>query len=271
MEDNRLVAPVMATLSIREQYHKDIEKRLSSYGLDENTRSTILTDIYAKDDLYFSLNRPYEHISSTFEVFLKKRKLHTFLLYMLPKIKNLYTHQALAIDSILAEKTTIISTGTGSGKTESFLIPILHHCLVQSNHRVPGIKAIILYPLNALANDQIRRIREAVQGRGIRVGCFVGSTPYERKRTENDPEELCISRKEMIEQPPDILITNYVMLDRLITKVNTHSMFVKSMQTLKYIIIDEIHYFRGTKGANLSLLLRSITYALQGISRSNRC
>ena len=103
--------------------------------------------------------------------------------------------------------------------------------------------------MNALANDQIRRILEAVKGKGIRVGCFVGSTPYDKKSIENDQEELCISRKEMIEQPPDILITNYVMLDRLITKANTQSMLVNSMQTLKYIVVDEIHYFRGTKGA----------------------
>ena len=121
MEDNRLVAPVMAALSMREQYHKDIEKRLSSYGLDENTIYHSTLNIYAKDDLYFSLNRPYEHISSTFEVFCKERKLHTFLPDMILTGRKIYTHQAQAIDSILAEKTTIISTGTGSGKAESFL------------------------------------------------------------------------------------------------------------------------------------------------------
>jgi len=156
---------------------------------------------------------------------------------------NLYIHQVKALDSILANKTTIISTGTGSGKTESFLIPILDYCL---RHRdISGLKVIILYPMNALASDQLDRINKAVEGQNIRVASFIGSTPQQQ-------------RDSLISEPPDILITNYVMLDRLITKCDTRSMFVRAAHTLHYMIVDEVHSFRGTKGANVCLLLRRL-------------
>jgi len=178
MAGNRLLAPVTSALGILEEYHKDVEKRLRDYRLGDDVRGKIITDVYAKDDIFFSLNRPYEHIEISFRDYCRDQKLHVLLPDMLPflaKEKSLYTHQAHAIESILTEKTTIISTGTGSGKTESFLIPILHHCLTHKSKSIPGIKAVILYPLNALANDQIRRIIKAVKGTGIRVGCFVRS------------------------------------------------------------------------------------------------
>lgn len=254
--NKRLFAPVTAALNIREEYHKDVERRLRVVGLGEDIIGQIITDVYAKDDIYFSLNRAYEHILDSFSEFCGTHRLHVELPQRFPDFreKKLYVHQAQAIESIQKEQTTIISTGTGSGKTESFLLPILHHCLVEKGNS--GIKAVILYPLNALANDQIGRIIKAVRGTGIRVGCFVGSTPRTKARTSDDPDELCISRREMIERPPDILITNYVMLDRLITKPDFRSMFTQSAGTLKYLVVDEVHYFRGTKGANLSLLLR---------------
>ena len=262
MIKNPLTVPAMSALGILKEYHSEVEKKLKDAGIEDAASHIITTDIYAKDDLYFSLNRAYEHIPVSFDEFCRKNELHTSLSTMFPEIANgkynLYTHQENAIRSILADQTTIISTGTGSGKTEAFLIPILHHCLLQKASNISGIKAIILYPLNALANDQIGRILKAVRGKGIRVGCFVGSTPRQKKRKQDDQAERCISRQEMMDDPPDILITNYVMLDRLLTKAETRTMFVKSKQTLKYIVVDEIHYFRGTKGANLSLLLRRL-------------
>jgi superfamily II DNA or RNA helicase len=260
MGNDRLFSPVASALSIQEQYHQDVKNKLIAFGLNDAESQTITTDIFAKDNIYFSLNRPYKRLPESFSTFCLQNKLHSRIPRMLTYIdkQKLYRHQEHAIQSILAEKTTIISTGTGSGKTESFLIPILHYCLQQTEHQQAGIKAVILYPLNALANDQIRRIVAAVKNTNIRVGCFVGSTPQNKKRTSDDQPEECISRQEMIENPPDILITNYIMLDRLITKPKTRSMFSASKESLKYLVVDEIHYFRGTKGANLSLLLRRL-------------
>jgi len=120
---------------------------------------------------------------------------------------------------------------------------VLDYCL--KKQRTPGIKAIVLYPINALAGDQLRRINEVTQQQAITVGCFIGSTPQEE-------------RGKMTRNPPDILITNYVMLDRLITKERTRKMFELSSETLRYLVVDEIHYYRGTKGANLCVLLRRL-------------
>lgn len=263
MAGQRLRTPAASALSILEEYHRDVESKLKDCGLGDDETLQITTDVYAKDDIYFSLNRPYKQISDDFREFCKKHKLNLSLPDMLPQLcrenhnLSLYEHQAQAIESILAERTTIIATGTGSGKTEAFLVPILHHCLLQKAVGQAGIKAIILYPLNALANDQIRRITKAVSGKGIRVGCFVGSTPPHKER-KGEPDELCICRSEMIDKPPDILITNYVILDRLITKPETRSMFARSEHTIKYLVVDEVHFFRGIKGANLSLLLQRL-------------
>lgn len=199
-------------------------------GCPDELKSKILKDLYITDVAYLSLNRPYKRSTESFEDFCSKHNLHTTLFQqeksMFPQFgkTNLYVHQVQATESILSGRTTIISTGTGSGKTESFLIPLLDYCL---KNREKGIKAIILYPMNALAGDQLRRIDDAVESHPITVGCFIGSTSREE-------------RARIILDPPDILITNYVMLDRLITKTETHSMFERSAKTLHYLVVDEI-------------------------------
>ncbi len=234
-----------ASLAMLKEYKQNVHHTLQSTNASEELRTQILTDLYALDNVYFSLNRKYQTASRTFSDFCKTHNLHTELRNLFPAFQRhqLYVHQEVAIESILAGKTTIIATGTGSGKTEAFLIPILDHCLKNRGNK--GIKAIILYPMNALANDQLRRIEEddALKRAGLTVRSFIGSTLKE-------------DREAMKSDPPDILVTNYIMLDRLLTKYNV--LFQISAHTLRYLVIDEIHYYRGSKGANLSLLLRRL-------------
>src|SRR5690606_16980579 len=128
---------------------------------------------------------------------------------------------------------------TGSGKTETFLIPILDHCL---KHPGAGVKAIIIYPMNALANDQVRRIKEIAGELGITHGLFTGATPDE----ERDAMRL---------EPPDILITNYVMLDWMLTRAKDQPIWERSRETLRYVVLDEIHTYRGNKATHLKYLL----------------
>lgn len=242
---SRSVNPIAMAFNILQEYQKAVRDTITASGCSEGLLRKILGDLYATDDVYLSINRPYKREASTFADFCTKHKLHILLKEMFPGFKksNLYMHQTQAIESILDECTTIISTGTGSGKTESFLVPVLDYCL--KHQRAPGIKAVILYPINALAGDQLRRIKEATEQQAITVGSFIGSTPQSE-------------RDRMISNPPDILITNYVMLDRLITKERPRSMFERSKQMLRFLVVDEIHYYRGTKGANLCLLLRRL-------------
>lgn len=248
-----------AALAMLKEYKQNAATLLGATSAPEELRVKILSNLYALDTVYFSLNRKYESKKISLREFCKKQNLHPNLVDLFPAFQqdttfpqdqHLYCHQIQAIEAILAGRTTIIATGTGSGKTETFLIPIYNHCLRNSGKR--GIKAIILYPMNALANDQLRRIEEGniLSRFGITVGSLIGSTSPER-------------REAMRKEPPDILITNYVMLDRLLTK-EERSMFEQSADTLRYLVVDELHYYRGAKGANLSLLLRRLrTYCAE--------
>ena len=95
-----------------------------------------------------------------------------------PDITHLYSHQERAIRAICAGRTTLVSTGTGSGKTECFLYPVISRCLALRDEETPtGISAVIVYPMNALAEDQLMRLRGVLAGTGIPFGIYVGKTP----------------------------------------------------------------------------------------------
>ena len=92
--------------------------------------------------------------------------------------EHVYGHQEDAIRAIHAGKTTLVSTGTGSGKTECFLYPVISKCLTLRDAGAPaGISAVIVYPMNALAEDQLGRMRALLAGTGIPFGMYVGKTP----------------------------------------------------------------------------------------------
>jgi DEAD/DEAH box helicase domain-containing protein len=145
-----------------------------------------------------------------------------------------FLHQELAWQRCAVDHlSTLIATGTGSGKTECFLYPVLEHAAEARRQGTPGIKAIIIYPMNALADDQAKRIAELVHGipafHGIRAGLFVGSgkTRYQPGKAGKAPEvddatmgpDHVINDKDVLrDDPPDILLTNYKMLDFLLIR-----------------------------------------------------
>jgi ATP-dependent helicase YprA (DUF1998 family) len=103
--------------------------------------------------------------------------LHPHLPNLAPH-EHVYGHQEKAIEHIARGRTTLVSTGTGSGKTECFLYPIINHCLhMRDQGAPPGIAAVIIYPMNALAEDQLGRLRELLVGTGVSFGMYVGRTP----------------------------------------------------------------------------------------------
>src|SRR5690606_38446145 len=112
---------------------------------------------------------------------------------------------------------TIVATGTGSGKTECFLFPILDHC---QRTAAPGIKAIIIYPMNALATDQAKRFAEEIHRRPalkeVRVGLFVGGDGAGTKVM--GPDQVITDKETLRNNPPDVLLTNYKMLDYLLMR-----------------------------------------------------
>lgn len=176
--------------------------------------------------------------------------------------RPLYSHQEEAIRLIGRGRSAIITTGTGSGKTESFLYPILNNLLfdVEKGNRDVGIRAIFLYPMNALVNDQIDRIRKILKNcPDITFGFFTGDTPekvsvnYRKKYgEENDvviPDNELISRAELRENPPHLLFTNYSMLEYLLIRPNDYSIFEpQRLQNWKYVVLDEAHSYSGSRG-----------------------
>lgn len=132
-----------------------------------------------------------------------------------------HLHQARAFDRLCGEspRSTLVATGTGSGKTECFLCPILDACATRIGE--PGIKAIIIYPMNALATDQARRFAQAVYASEtlhgkVTAGLFIGGEGDET--IAMSPDGIITNKGHLREHPPDVLLTNYKMLDFLLLR-----------------------------------------------------
>lgn len=181
---------------------------------------------------------------------------------------NLYKHQSDAIRSILEGKNTIISTGTGSGKSFCFGIPVVSTCLKMQDEGIRGIKAIFVYPMNALANSQYDDFSARLHGSGLKLAIYTGDTPKTRDeaiesytlRTGREPyDSELLSREEIQKNPPDILITNYVMLEYILTRFEDRVLFPEEhLGVLKYLVLDEVHTYTGRKGADVAYLIRRL-------------
>lgn len=185
-----------------------------------------------------------------------------------------YIHQELAwqrLSSTLEATSTLIATGTGSGKTECFLYPMLDHCARAKSEGVEGIKALVIYPMNALAYDQARRFAQVISEtpafKGLRVGLFVGGRSGKdggRGLMTMMDSSVITDRETLRKDPPDILLTNYKMLDYLLIRPKDRLLWAKNTaETLRYIVVDELHTFDGAQGTDLALLLRRLRARLQ--------
>ncbi|MDD7622769.1 MAG: DEAD/DEAH box helicase [Bacilli bacterium] len=193
-----------------------------------------------------------------------------------PLDRPLFKHQEKALRKAVNNKNIIVTTGTGSGKTESFLYPVLNKLFKEQEERKlgdHGVRAILIYPMNALANDQIKRIRDILMFYpDISFGVFTGDTIKNQNSAKNKYREIHagekypelqrglenerISREEMYDKPPHILITNYVMLEYLLLRPDYSGVFKDS--DLKFIVLDESHVYRGATGIEMSMLLRKL-------------
>lgn len=160
---------------------------------------------------------------------------------------------------------TLVTTGTGSGKTEAFLYPILDHVLRAKREGVEGTKAVILYPMNALANDQAKRLAAILTSNaelaGITAGIYTGQ--QDSNRTRVGPDGLINDRQIFREDAPDILLTNYKMLDMLLLRHEDASIWKRSATSLQYIVLDEFHTYDGAQGTDVAMLLRRLGLALK--------
>lgn len=180
--------------------------------------------------------------------------------YEFPKNRKPYVHQIKSWETLLKTNQSIaVTTGTGSGKTECFMIPVLQD-LYENCKNETGINAIFLYPLNALIGSQKKRIDTWVKALGgLTYAVYNGNTEEEKKsdkRRDSFPE--LIDRKTIRETPPQILFTNPSMLEYILVRDKDVPILQKSQGKLRWILLDEAHTLTGSNAAEMALLIRRV-------------
>ena len=183
--------------------------------------------------------------------------------YQFPLDRKLFTHQLAALASTGAGKSILVSAGTGAGKTESFLFPILNDLCEQSaDSRVSleGVQALFIYPLNALIRSQKERLVAWLEPQGGRHRFALYNGDMKDELSANSraafPRSEVPDRRRLRESPPPLLITNTTMLELMLVRPQDRPVLEKSEGKLRWIVIDEAHSYTGSQAAELTLLLR---------------
>ena len=224
-------------------------------------------------DPVFQTAFPWESIDKTFEAtndifndaFIKALDGVENEEYRFPKDRKPYKHQVESWNTLINQKQSIaVTTGTGSGKTECFMLPVLYD--IYKNHRnSKGVNAIFLYPLNALIGSQKKRIDAWCRALGgINYAIYNGNTLETAKANDarNVLPEL-ISRKQIRETPPQILFTNPSMLEYILVRNKDVDLLNNSEGTLRWILLDEAHTLKGSSAAEMALLIRRVIDAFK--------
>lgn len=190
--------------------------------------------------------------------------------------RRLHLHQDAAI---CRDENYLVATGTGSGKTESFLFPLIDDLLRQGELERPGVRAILVYPLNALANDQMHRIARLLfrdlGDPGITLGRFTGQVRSNATRLDEEirlvatptfqadfpdarhaPRNWLLARDEMLERPPHILVTNYAMLEHILLLPRNRALL--NAADIRWLVLDEVHTYTGAQAIEVAFLLRKL-------------
>jgi len=244
------------------QIQRGIEDFLrSTYPITTPGMERVLDELFLPGNLF---KGPYLSIDLPFLTAMEEKKFFEAIsLQFAP-----YIHQQIAFERLIDQqpRSTIVATGTGSGKTECFLYPLLEYCYQHRDDN--GIKAIIIYPMNALATDQARRIARtiaaapALQGK-VRAGLFVGESERE-PHVVMDNDMIITDKSTLRQSPPDILLTNYKMLDYMLVRPGDMDLWkLNRPDTLKFLIVDELHTFDGAQGTDLACLIRRLKSRLR--------
>lgn len=276
--------PLKTTQNIRESY---VRYLTSTFRLKDATLRRLFQE---EAERFWFINGPileatppYKkgcYLKDLIEEGLIEKDFENFIYDVLPYLRfnPLYLHQEKAIRKILNGRNVVITSGTASGKTECFLIPIYNHLLreYKEGKLTPGVYVLLLYPMNALANDQLKRLRdiakvmeEKLPDVNITFGRYVGDTPETKKQGEEQfrlrnlgiepvKSEL-LSREEMRENPPHILITNYAMLEYLLIRPKDSPFFDGEYAShWKFLVLDEAHIYTGAAGIEMAMLIRRL-------------
>lgn len=170
----------------------------------------------------------------------------------------LFQHQEQALHIGQGGRSFVITTGTGSGKTEAFLLPVLDGILRRKAEGILGLQAIFVYPMNALANDQLERMRRLFRGSGLDISfaLYTGDSDATTQALREEPAETeRLTRADIRRNPPDILLTNYKQLDFLLVRKADRHLFTRAF---RYLVLDEIHSYRGALATEIAYLIRRL-------------
>ncbi|AFS52276.1 DEAD/DEAH box helicase [Leptospirillum ferriphilum] len=165
----------------------------------------------------------------------------------------LYKHQEESLASAHAGKSYVVSTGTGSGKSLAYFIPIIDAILKgRETHSAKKISAVVVYPMNALCNSQMEELEKY-----LFLGFPPGKEPVTFKRYTG--QERGEERRAISENPPDILLTNYMMLEYLMLHHEQEDLaIISALNGLRFLVLDELHTYRGRQGADVAMLVRRV-------------
>ena len=269
MKSLRPVLPFSVAKEIEDELKSYIEA--SHYVRFVQTREAILKCLFEDEPFiqgpFVDLRRPFLPGEDSWpldprleEVAFKGRKPYLHQLRAFQRLKNEAAH-------------TLVTTGTGSGKSECFLIPILSDVLKKRDQGKPGVKAVILYPMNALIDDQAERLAELAnklnEGRPesnwIRIGRYTGDKGKNAEMNPLRPKLVIDERESLCKDPPDILLTNYKMLDFMLMRPEEQGFWNDDTKAVfRYLVLDEVHTFDGAQGADVAGLIRRLRLKLEG-------
>ncbi|MEL7654945.1 MAG: DEAD/DEAH box helicase, partial [Bacillota bacterium] len=273
------IHPIKTTEKIKQDYFSYLQtiKPFKEKWLRDEFASAIREpDMLVKGPI-LEISLPYKKGATLIELVnegLLSRQFEKLETDELPLDRQLFIHQEKAIRKILDGRSIVIATGTGSGKTEAFLLPILNYLMREEENGTlskPGVRALLLYPMNALANDQIKRLRRLLNNYPkITFGRYVGETKDRKDEAKevfalNYPEEQpplkneLLSREEMQETPPHILLTNYAMLEYLLLRPEDSPLFDgPNGKFWHFIVLDEAHVYDGANATEIAMLIRRL-------------
>jgi replicative superfamily II helicase len=251
------VIPSLVAWELREAL---VEYLATTFALsDDETRAELAGFLADPDDGIF--RGPYLQVRTPFRMVPDS---WVSPLDWLPEGFRPYVHQAQAFERLTSRdhepEPTLVTSSTGSGKTEAFLYPILDHCARERDRGRRGIKALLLYPMNALAGDQARRLARLLHKEpglaGITAGIYIGE---QAGQASAGPDQLVGDRDILRRSPPDILLTNYKMLDLLLLRRADRELWTAGERgTLRYVVLDEFHTYDGAQGTDVAMLLRRL-------------
>ncbi|MDV8023813.1 DEAD/DEAH box helicase [Rhodococcus sp. IEGM 1330] len=251
--------PTFPSLLAEETRNSIVEYLSTTFALSDPTAQVALRGFLASPETgifrgpYVKIRTPYQSVGQGWQSPLD----------WLPQGFRPFQHQAEAFQRLSTKgkpaQPTIVTTGTGSGKTESFLLPLLDHARRAAARGETGIKAIILYPMNALVTDQARRLAEYIHDdprlADVTAGVYIGGNGKRRRSTQH---ALIDHRDTLRQNPPDVLLTNYRMLDLLLLRAADAGLWSDAATSLQYLVLDEFHTYDGAQGTDVSMLLRRL-------------